>query len=119
MITKTRTKISSNKVGLRIFGSIYLLLPINILTYAGQRDFNYDESKVPEYKLIDPGATITKASEWPKKRVEFLKLIEEQMFGKAPEFNKKKTKNYWPSKRKVNTRRPSNPHSTVTTFCRQ
>ena len=92
MMTKTRAKISSNKVGLRIFGSIYLLLPINILTYAGQRDFNYDESKVPEYKLIDPGATITKASEWPKKRVEFLKLIEEQMFGKAPEFNKKKLK---------------------------
>ena len=47
------------------------------------KEINYDESKVPEYKLIDPGTTITKANKWTKKRVEFLKLIEEQMFGKA------------------------------------
>lgn len=89
MTAKTRIQISSNILRLKIFGSLYLFFSINILTHAGQRDFNYDESKVPKYKLIDPGAGIAKSSEWPKKRAEFLKIIEEEMFGKAPEFDKK------------------------------
>ena len=71
MMAKTRIQISSNIVRLKVFGSLYLILSINILTYAGQRGFNYDESKVPKYKLIDPAASITKSDEWPKKRAEF------------------------------------------------
>ena len=92
MVTKTRIQISSNRVRLKVFGSLYLIWSINIFSYAGQRGFNYDESKVPSYKLIDPGASITESSEWPKKRTSFLKLIEDQMFGKSPEFDKKNLK---------------------------
>ena len=67
MTAKTRIQISSNIFRLKIFGSLYLILSINILTYAAPCGFNYDESKVPKYKLIDPGANITKSSEWQKK----------------------------------------------------
>ena len=81
-------QISSNKSKLTILGTVCLLLSMNFHTHA----VNYDESKVPDYKLIDPGADITEASEWPKKRMEFLKLIEKQMFGKAPKFDKTKLK---------------------------
>ena len=92
MMTKARTQISSNKFKLTILGTICLLLFINFFAHAGPRGFNYDESKVSDYKLIDPRAGITEASEWPQKRIEFLKVIEEQMFGKAPEFDKSKLK---------------------------
>ena len=92
MMTKERTQISSNKFKLTILGIFCLLLSINFFAHAGPRSFNYDESKVPDYKLIDPGSDITESSEWPQKRMEFLKLIEEQMFGKAPAFDKTKLK---------------------------
>ena len=119
MTAKTRIQISSNILRLKIFGSLYLIFSINILTHAGQRDFNYDESKVPKYKLIDPGAGIAKSSEWPKKRAEFLKIIEEEMFGKAPEFDKKYLKVTGQEKEKLILGRPSNPHSALTAFRRQ
>ncbi len=101
MTAKTRIQISSNIVRLKIFGSLYLILSINTLTYAAPSGFNYDESKVPKYKLIDPGANITKSSEWQKKRTVLLKLIEGQMFGKAPEFDKKKLKVTGQKKEKI------------------
>ncbi len=58
------------------------------------KDFepNYDESKVPEYKLPDPlvfenGKPVTNSSEWySKRRPEILKLFEEEVYGRIPEF---------------------------------
>jgi hypothetical protein len=53
---------------------------------------NYDESKVPEYKLPDPlvfenGKPVTNSSEWyNKRRPEILKLFEEEVYGRIPEF---------------------------------
>ena len=52
--------------------------------------FNYDESKVPSYKLPEilrsaMGRTVDSASGWPARRAEILKLFEEQVYGRAPE----------------------------------
>lgn len=54
---------------------------------------NYDESKVPEYKLPDPltfenGKSVASSSDWyGKRRMEILGLFEKEMFGRIPEFN--------------------------------
>ncbi len=53
-------------------------------------EFNYDESKVPAYKLpellkSDDGTVITTADQWmSKRRPELLRLFEEHVFGTAP-----------------------------------
>jgi len=53
---------------------------------------NYDESKVPDYELPDPltfksGKPVKNSSEWySKRRPEILKLFEEKVYGKIPEF---------------------------------
>ena len=57
---------------------------------AAPAGFNYDESKLPPYKLPDPlvlqdGTKVTTAAEWTgKRRPELHALIEREMFGKAP-----------------------------------
>jgi hypothetical protein len=50
---------------------------------------NYDESKVPAYKLpellvMNDGRRVRGASDWEKRRVEIRALLEAQMFGRAP-----------------------------------
>jgi hypothetical protein len=53
-------------------------------------DANYDEAKVPHYKLPDPlvmenGERVKDAETWrSKRRPEILRLFETQMFGKSP-----------------------------------
>lgn len=53
---------------------------------------NYDESKVPAYKLPDPlafknGKSVANSSEWySKRRTEILKLFEQEVYGRIPEF---------------------------------
>jgi hypothetical protein len=60
-------------------------------TSAMAQEFNYDESKVPEYTLPDPlksedGTAITTAELWnSKRRPELLRLFEEHVFGKVPD----------------------------------
>jgi hypothetical protein len=57
---------------------------------AQRRDVNYDEAKVPEYKLPDPlvmanGDRVEDADTWrTQRRAEILRLFEEHMFGKSP-----------------------------------
>ncbi len=52
---------------------------------------NYDEAKVPKYKLPDPlvandGTRVTTAKQWTeKRRAEVLALFEEHMYGKTPD----------------------------------
>jgi hypothetical protein len=74
---------------------LFIFLLIFILTcQQSPKDFepNYEESKVPEYKLPDPlvfknGKSVTSPSEWyGKRRPEILKLFEEKVYGKIPEF---------------------------------
>jgi hypothetical protein len=47
---------------------------------------NYDEAKVPEYKLPDPLTGVKSAEGWTAKRSEIYTLIEREMFGQAPRF---------------------------------
>ena len=51
--------------------------------------FNYDESKVPSYKLpeilrLTDGTIVESADRWDPRRSEILRLFEEQVYGKAP-----------------------------------
>ena len=61
-----------------------------VYTYAQGFRPNYDEAKIPKYKLPDPltlnnGKKVTDAETWKKKRrPEIKKLFETHMFGKAP-----------------------------------
>ena len=56
---------------------------------AQPKGFNYDESKVPQYKLppilVDhAGNAIADAKQWPRRRAEILELFQSQMYGRAP-----------------------------------
>ncbi len=77
---------------------LMLALLINIPTIAQDRrtevagiPINYDESKVPSYKLPDPltlqnGDKVTDPETWYKKRrMEILSLFESEQFGKVPD----------------------------------
>jgi hypothetical protein len=54
---------------------------------------NYDESKVPEYKLPDPlifenGKSVASSSDWyGKRRTEILEMFEKEVYGRIPEFD--------------------------------
>lgn len=58
--------------------------------WAQPAEFNYDESKVPEYQLPDPllmqdGTRVETARQWLEhRRPEILKLFEEEMYGRSP-----------------------------------
>ena len=64
---------------------------------AQPANYNYDESKVPQYSLpdlltLDNGRRVTTAQQWTqKRRGEVLRLFEKQMYGKAPGAPKKMT----------------------------
>ena len=50
---------------------------------------NYDENRVPAYSLTDPltftdGQQVQKASDWPERRAEILKLFETEVYGQTP-----------------------------------
>jgi hypothetical protein len=51
---------------------------------------NYDESKVPFYKLPDPlifndGKPVKTVKDWSKRRIELYSVFEKEMFGKVPD----------------------------------
>src|SRR5688572_25783815 len=60
------------------------------MAWAQRPVINYDEAKVPEYKLPDPlvmadGTKVTDAKSWfDKRRPELLQLFEEHVYGKMP-----------------------------------
>lgn len=50
---------------------------------------NYDEDKVPAYTLPDPlvfedGQPVASPAEWPRRRAEILRVLQDQMFGVMP-----------------------------------
>ncbi len=52
-------------------------------------DFNYDESRVPEYSLPDPletmdGATVSSPPAWDARRTEILELFRANVYGRSP-----------------------------------
>jgi hypothetical protein len=71
--------------------SILVVMMIALLqNYAQGQEANYDESKVPEYKLPEvlvsqSGVKISNADNWMKiRRPEILSLFKENMYGKIP-----------------------------------
>src|SRR5262245_5491000 len=58
--------------------------------HAQPKDVNYDEAKVPAYRLPDPltttiGARITTSQEWQQlRRPEVLRLFETHEYGRSP-----------------------------------
>ncbi|MBK5294544.1 MAG: acetylxylan esterase [Acidobacteriia bacterium] len=66
------------------------LLLVTGVAAAQPAGINYDESKVPAYKLPDnlvmaSGRPVASASDWTKRRrPEILRLFESQMFGRSP-----------------------------------
>ena len=66
-----------------------MLIAMVTASNAAPKGFNYDESKVPEFDLPDPLKNVTDAKSWPARRAEILTMLEDQMFGKAPAFDKK------------------------------
>jgi hypothetical protein len=65
------------------------LLPLLLTPLCAQTQLppgaNYDEAKVPKYTLPDPLAHVANAAAWKEtRRPELLKLLETEMFGRAP-----------------------------------
>jgi dienelactone hydrolase len=64
-----------------------LVIPICAQRIAG---YNYDESKIPPYTMLDPlrladGHTVTTSQQWfDTRRPEILRLFEENVFGRTP-----------------------------------
>lgn len=72
--------------------TLFAIQFMNTATLEAQKFVpNYDEDKVPAYKLPDPlvmenGAKVTTAEEWrTKRRPELLKLFEHLVYGKTPD----------------------------------
>ncbi|MDX1700001.1 MAG: hypothetical protein R3250_05245 [Melioribacteraceae bacterium] len=73
---------------------ICLILLFLLLEYSySQKEVNYDESKVPKYKLpeillTNSGERVTTLLEWENiRRPEILSLFEENVYGKTPELD--------------------------------
>lgn len=67
-----------------------ILFALLMTTAADAQEANYDEVKVPQYKLPDPlvladGSPVKDAATWKsKRRAEILELFASQVFGKVP-----------------------------------
>ncbi len=70
---------------------MFLPMGLALLSFAANaQPFNYDESKVPKFKLPNPllmedGTRVTTPEQWRKeRRPELLKLFEEHVYGRSP-----------------------------------
>ena len=73
------------------FPRSFLLVSLVVLTWsADSQPFNYDESKVPKYKLPDPllmesGESVKTAAQWrTQRRPELLELFKTHVYGRDP-----------------------------------
>ncbi|MEM9658504.1 MAG: acetylxylan esterase, partial [Planctomycetota bacterium] len=75
---------------LSILVGLLTLTALAATAAAEPEGFNYDESKVPNYKLPDPltmasGAIVSDANDWvARRRPEILELFEKHVFGRSP-----------------------------------
>ena len=65
------------------------ILSILLLAVGTSAQFNYDERKVPSYRLIDPlhsldDRQITAQDDWPARRAEILALFQRHVYGHTP-----------------------------------
>lgn len=71
---------------------IVLLLISGILPGIAQNNqVNYDESKVPSYKLPDPlifknGTPVKAKKDWEKRRAEIMNIFQDEVYGRSPEW---------------------------------
>ncbi len=61
---------------------------------SSQHEFNYDEAKVPQFKLPDPlavggGPRISNADQWPSMREATMDLFRDHVFGRRPQLDYK------------------------------
>ena len=70
---------------------MFLLTGLALLSFAANaQPFNYDESKVPKFKLPNPllmedGTRVTTTEQWRKeRRPEILSLFEKHVYGRSP-----------------------------------
>lgn len=73
----------------RYFATTVALLA---MTVSASAQTNYDEAKVPVYKMIDPlvmadGTKVADKAAWPTRRAEILSLFEEHVYGRTPKTN--------------------------------
>ena len=57
---------------------------------AAPKPANYDEARIPAYTLPDPlvfenGKRVATPAEWPRRRAEILRLLQDQMYGFMPD----------------------------------
>jgi hypothetical protein len=69
--------------------TLLLAMLLGSVALAQQPATNYDEAKVPTYKLpellvMNDGTRVKTAADWPKRRAEVLTLLASQMFGTSP-----------------------------------
>lgn len=76
--------------------TIILGMFLNILFLVSAQEFvaNTDESKVPAYNLPDPlvfsdGSKVMNKNDWAKRRIEILKIFENEVYGINPEWKGK------------------------------
>lgn len=68
-----------------------ILVVLLLATFqAGAQDVNYDESKVPPFKLEDPlkfadGRRVKSVKDWTERRAEILEIFQSEMYGRLPE----------------------------------
>ena len=73
-----------------LFAASCLTLCGLVSALAAPPPANYDESKMPAYTLPDPlvfesGKAVAAAADWPRRRAEILRLLQDQMYGVMPE----------------------------------
>lgn len=74
--------------------TLLIILSIVSSISAQQSNVNYDELSVPAFKLPDPlvfndGSKVNHKKDWNKRRVEILKLFEDEVYGISPEWKGK------------------------------
>ncbi len=68
-----------------------LFITVHALVFSQQFIPNYDEAKMPAYRLPDPlifkdGNTVNSKADWDKRRIEIYHQFEYEMFGAIPEW---------------------------------
>ncbi len=64
------------------------MIAMTTTSEGAPRKFQYDDAKVADVKLPNPLKGVSDTADWPQRRAEIFAMLEDQMFGKAPTFDK-------------------------------